>query len=128
MYEGDLFQPLPERLRGRVDVLVANAPYVPTAELWQLPPEARLHEPRVALDGGTDGLDVLHRVVAEARVWLAPGGHLLVEASDEQAPHIEAAVVRSGLTPQIATSDELAATVVIGMSPTLERERDLSHV
>ncbi len=120
VYQGDLFQPLPERLRGRVDVLVANAPYVPTAELWQLPPEARLHEPRVALDGGTDGLDVLHRVVAEARVWLAPGGHLLVEASDEQAPHIEAAVARSGLTPQIATSDELAATVVIGTSPTLE--------
>jgi len=52
VYEGDLYAPLPAWLHGRVDVLVANAPYVPTGEVRLLPREARLYEPRVALDGG----------------------------------------------------------------------------
>jgi len=62
VYEGDLYQPLPATLRGRVDVLVANAPYVPAGAIGLLPPESRIHEPRVAVDGGADGLDVLRRV------------------------------------------------------------------
>ena len=65
-YEGDLYEPLPAALRGRVDLLVANAPYVPTEAIALMPPEARLHEPLVALDGGADGLDVARRVVAGA--------------------------------------------------------------
>jgi len=55
VYQGDLCEPLPATLRGRVDLLVANVPYVPTEAIGMLPPEARLHEPRVALDGGADG-------------------------------------------------------------------------
>ena len=86
VYEGDLYEPLPAALRGRVDVLVANVPYVPTEEVGLLPPEARVHEPRVALDGGADGLDVLRRVTAAAPEWLAPGGILLFETSERQAP------------------------------------------
>ena len=117
VYEGDLYEPLPAMLRGRVDVLVANAPYVPTEAVRLLPPEARMHEPRVALDGGTDGLDVLRRVTAPAPRWLAPGGYLLVEASEGQAPQIVEAVARAGLIPQVASSDELNATVVIGTRP-----------
>ena len=66
---GDLDALAAARLRGRVDVLAANAPYVPTAEIALMPPEARDHEPPVALDGGADGLDVARRVVAAA--WLA---------------------------------------------------------
>src|SRR5215471_15155152 len=66
VFLGDLYGPLPARLRGRVDVLAANVPYVPTADVALLPPEARVHEPRVALDGGADGLDVLRRVTAAA--------------------------------------------------------------
>ena len=66
MYEGDLDQPLPAELRGHVDLLLANVPYVPTDEVALLPAEARLHEPRAALDGGADGLDVLRRVAAAA--------------------------------------------------------------
>ncbi len=74
---GDLYAPLPGTLRGRVDVLLANVPYVPTDEVALLPAEARLFEPRTALDGGADGLDVLRRVAARAPDWLAPGGYLL---------------------------------------------------
>ena len=114
VYQGDLYEPLPAGLRGRVSVLVANVPYVPTAEIGFLPPEARAHEPRAALDGGADGLDVLRRVAAEAPGWLAPGGHLLVETSERQAPLAEAAFVASGLTARVVSSEDLGATVVIG--------------
>ena len=114
VYEGDLYEPLPAPLRGRVDVLVANAPYVPTEAVGLLPPEARVHEPRVALDGGADGLDVLRRVIAVAPQWLAPGGHLLVETSERQAQQTVEIVARNGLIPRVASSDELNATVVIG--------------
>jgi release factor glutamine methyltransferase len=117
VHEGDLYQPLPAELRGRVDVLVANAPYVPTAVVGLLPPEARLHEPRLALDGGADGLDVLRRVTAAAPQWLAPGGRLLVETSERQAPQAVEDVARARLIPQVASSDELNATVVVGTRP-----------
>jgi release factor glutamine methyltransferase len=119
VYEGDLYEPLPTTLRGRVDVLVANAPYVPTEEIGLLPPEARLHEPRVALDGGPDGLDVQRRVSAAAPRWLAPGGHLLVETSERQATQTVETFARNGLIPRVASSDELNATVVIGTRPIL---------
>ncbi|HEY0948978.1 putative protein N(5)-glutamine methyltransferase, partial [Nocardioides sp.] len=59
VHEGDLYDALPGSLRGRVDVVAANAPYVPTAAIATMPPEARDHEHRVALDGGPDGLDLL---------------------------------------------------------------------
>ena len=74
VFEGDLYDALPPALRGRVDVLVCNAPYVPTDAIALMPPEARVHEPAVALDGGAEGLDVQARVAAGAPAWLAPGG------------------------------------------------------
>jgi release factor glutamine methyltransferase len=116
VYQGDLYAPLPSRLRGHVDILVANAPYVPTDAIPLMPPEARDHEPLVALDGGADGLDVQRRVTAQARDWLRPGGHLLIETSDRQAPHTAAAFAGHGLEPRIERSEELSATVVIGTS------------
>jgi release factor glutamine methyltransferase len=117
VHEGDLFDPLPPSLRGRVDLLVANAPYVPTAEIALLPREARLYEPETALDGGPDGLDLARRVAAGAPLWLAPGGHLLVETSEPQARAAAAIFAGSGLTPQVTSLDELDATVVIGTMP-----------
>jgi release factor glutamine methyltransferase len=114
VYQGDLYQPLPARLRGRVGILAANVPYVPTGEIGFLPPEARTHEPLIALDGGADGLDVLRRVAAGAPDWLAPGGRLLIETSERQAPLAAAAFTASGLTVRVATSAELDATIVIG--------------
>jgi release factor glutamine methyltransferase len=114
VYEGDLYQPLPARLRGRVEILAANVPYVPTGEIGFLPPEARAHEPQVALDGGPDGLDVLRRVAAGAPDWLALGGHLLIETSERQAPLAAAAFEASGLTARVVSSPDLNATVLIG--------------
>ena len=118
--EGDLYEPLPSTLRGRVEVLVANAPYVPTDAIGLLPREARMHEPRVALDGGADGLDVQRRVAAGAPPWLAPGGHLLVETSEHQAPQTVEALAAAALVPRVASSDELDATVAIGTKAPLQ--------
>lgn len=112
VYQGDLYQPLPSALGGRVDILVANAPYVPTGAVQLLPPEARVHEPRVALDGGADGLDVLRRVIAGAPRWLAPGGWLLVETSERQAPALVEAATREALAATTVHDGELGATVV----------------
>jgi release factor glutamine methyltransferase len=115
VYEGDLFAALPDALRRRVDVLVANAPYVPTEAITLMPPEARDHEARAALDGGADGLDVHRRVAAGAPDWLAPGGALLIETSGRQAAETLAAVARAGLTGRVVADDELAGTVVVGV-------------
>ncbi|MFC9328054.1 putative protein N(5)-glutamine methyltransferase [Kitasatospora sp. NPDC057015] len=116
-YRGDLFDPLPTALRGRVDVLLANVPYVPTGEVELLPAEARLHEARVALDGGADGLDVLRRVTAGATHWLAPGGHLLFETSERQVPGALRTVEDAGLVPEVAECEERYAVVLTGTRP-----------
>jgi len=118
VHEGDLDGPLPDALRGHVDILVANAPYVPTDEIRLMPPEARDHEPSVALDGGADGLDVQRRVAAAAPRWLSPSGHLLIETSRRQAPSTAAAVTSAGLVARVVTSRDLDATVVVGARPT----------
>jgi release factor glutamine methyltransferase len=112
--QGDLFEPLPTSLVGRIDLLLANAPYVPTGSIPLMPPEARLYEPLVALDGGSDGLDVQRRIIAGARRWLAPNGRLLAETSRSQASASVAAFEHHGLEAQVVISDELDATVVVG--------------
>jgi release factor glutamine methyltransferase len=117
VYQGDLYDPLPAALRGRVDVLVVNAPYVPTGEIALLPSEARLHEPATALDGGADGVAIHRRVAAEAAAWLAPDGRLLIETSERQAALTAAAMTAGGLIPSVAGNDDLAATVVVGSLP-----------
>lgn len=114
VYEGDLFDPLPGSLRGRVDVLLANVPYVPTEDVALLPAEARVHEPLVALDGGGDGLDVLRRVAGEAPRWLAPGGSLLAETSERQAERAAGVLADSGLVARVDSCEERYATVVTG--------------
>jgi release factor glutamine methyltransferase len=113
-YEGDLFDPLPAALKGAVDVVVANAPYVPTDAIATMPPEARDYEPRVALDGGADGVDVQRRLVAAAPPWLASGGVVLVETSREQAPLTVGAFEASGFDARVESDDDLEATVVVG--------------
>jgi release factor glutamine methyltransferase len=117
VFEGDLYEPLPDVLRGTVDILAVNAPYVPSEEIAMMPPEARIHEPRVTLDGGADGLDVQRRVAAQASAWLRPGGCVLIETSRRQAPVTAEIFASYGLTPQVMTDDELSASVVIGTRP-----------
>jgi release factor glutamine methyltransferase len=114
VYQGDLYTALPTRLRGRVDVLLANVPYVATAHLALLPAEAREHEPRAALDGGGDGLDVFRRVIVGAPRWLAPGGVVLSEVTEAQAGAAVAAVREAGLDADVASDDDLEAMVVAG--------------
>jgi release factor glutamine methyltransferase len=106
VHRGDLLDALPDDLRGRIDVLVANVPYVPHAALDLLPPEARLHEPEATRDGGADGLDVLRRAALGSGSWLAPGGLLLVEVADAQLPAALDALAAAGLE---ARADPLAA-------------------
>jgi release factor glutamine methyltransferase len=113
VFEGDLFAPLPPDLRGRVDVLLANVPYVPTAQIAYLPEEFRVHEARAALDGGGDGLDVLRRVAAEAPAWLAPGGALLTEAGPAQLDTAHAVLRAAGLHPATVTDEETETHVVV---------------
>lgn len=82
---GHLFDPLPATLRGSLDLVVSNPPYVPSADLPSLPPEVLGFEPMQALDGGPDGLDVVRRIAAEARDWLVPGGALALEVDSRRA-------------------------------------------
>jgi release factor glutamine methyltransferase len=113
-FQGDLFAAFPSSLRGRIDVLTVNAPYVPTDEIRFMPPEARLHEPRIALDGGPDGVGLHRRVAAQAADWLSAAGRLLIETSDQQGTLTAAAVSDGGLAATVVTDDDLEATVVIG--------------
>ncbi|MFE9243700.1 putative protein N(5)-glutamine methyltransferase [Nocardiopsis sp. NPDC006938] len=113
-HHGDLFSPLPATLRGRVDVVVVNAPYVPTEQIALLPTEVRDHEPRRSLDGGLDGLDVVRRVCAHARAWLAPRGHLLIQANPGQRTDAMAALTAGGLLATSLTCDDTDTCVVIG--------------
>ncbi len=81
---GDLFEALLPDLAGQVDVIVTVPPFVPTGTVSSLAADVREHEPRVALAGGPDGLDVARRIVAESPHWLRPGGSLVVEVGPDQ--------------------------------------------
>ncbi|WP_030335316.1 putative protein N(5)-glutamine methyltransferase [Micromonospora parva] len=117
VYEGDLFDPLPRRWRGRLDLVVANAPYVPTDAVALMPPEARLHEAPVALDGGPDGLSVLRRVGSDAADWLAPGGHLVVEVGTTQVDALCESFQKAGLIPTVHQDETRDATALTARRP-----------
>lgn len=116
VFAGDLFDALPASLRLRVDVILANAPYVPTDEIALMPPEARLHEPRAALDGGDDGLAIHRRIAAAAADWLAPGGRLLIEVAERQVEPAAALLRAGGLRPEVHRDhDERDAIALVGL-------------
>jgi release factor glutamine methyltransferase len=83
--EADLIDGLPEELKGRVDVIVSNPPYVADKQLNVLPADIVDHEPHVALFGGHEGMDATERLVADAKDWLRPGGWLVLEMGVAQA-------------------------------------------
>lgn len=111
---GDLLNALPPRLKGAVDLLVVNAPYVPTHEIALMPSEAREHEPKIALDGGDDGVEFHRRIATEAAEWLAPDGHVLIETSTRQASLTEAAFRAGRLIARTVTAPHLDGTAVVG--------------
>lgn len=82
VFAGDLLAPLPEELRGRLDAVAANPPYIPSADVPGLSEEVAGYEPHLALDGGADGLDVFRCILADARDWLVVGGLLAVELDE----------------------------------------------
>ncbi|MFL9896686.1 50S ribosomal protein L3 N(5)-glutamine methyltransferase [Paraburkholderia fungorum] len=86
LFEGDLYAPLAER---RYDVIISNPPYVNATSMQELPAEYK-HEPDMALAGGADGMDIVRRIIAEARNWLTDNGVLVVEIGNERA-NVEAA-------------------------------------
>ena len=97
---GDLDEPLPPALRGRVDVVTAVVPYVPTEELHLLPSDVLAHEPHRALDGGRRGTSVLVRAAEAATRWLRPGGCVLLELGGDQAEEVAKTLADVGL-PEI---------------------------
>lgn len=114
--ESDLLAGLPTDLAGRIDLLIANVPYVPTRDLRLLPSDVRAHERRIAHDGGADGLDVLRRVVAVAGRWMDPGGRAVFEIADGQ---VEAAIAACrdrglGAVEVPPAQDHPGAVIVVG--------------
>ena len=108
VYQDDLYRALPAKLRGHIDVLIANAPYVPTTAIKLLPTQTQTHEPLVALDGGPDGLQLQRRVATAARQWLTPsGGHLLIETNQHQLPHTVNILADAGLRTRVAHCEKL---------------------
>ena len=103
---GDLYEPLPAGVRGRVSTITLVAPYVPTAQIDLLPHEARDYEPLTALDGGVDGLEIVRRAVVGAPVWLAPGGRFLTEVAEHQVSAVAQALEDAGLRAETLTRDD----------------------
>jgi len=113
--EGDLFEALPRELLGGVDVLVANAPYVPSDEIAFMPAEAREHEHRMALDGGADGHAVQARIASGCRAWLAPGARVVIETSERQAKRTASLLDEQGLRTRVVRDEDRDGTAVVGV-------------
>ena len=94
---GDLFGPL-SSLSGSLDMAVANPPYIPSGTIASLPAEVERFEPRLALDGGPDGMRVLRRIITEAPRFLRPGAWLLMEIGEEQAGPLASLMAAEGFS------------------------------
>ena len=115
VHVGDLFEPLPPALRGRVDLVVSNPPYVARAEAGALPAEVRDHEPDAALVAGPRGDEVLARIAAAAPDWLRPGGLIACEISEFQAAVVTRLFARFG--PEVRCDLAGKPRFVIGVEP-----------
>jgi release factor glutamine methyltransferase len=113
VYLGDLFAPIPRTELHAMDLIVANAPYVPTDEIQRQPGEARLHEPMPALDGGSDGATVQRRILASAAQWLRAPGHVLIETSGDMSALTASIAEGAGFSVEISESPKMDATVVM---------------
>jgi release factor glutamine methyltransferase len=116
--EGDLLAALDAAWRGTLDVLVANPPYLPTGDRDLLAPEVVAHDPHDALFGGPDGHELVDALLVDARTWLAPGGHVLIEIDDRRANDALAAAQAAGLEGATVHPDLTGrARVVVARRP-----------
>lgn len=113
VWQGDLFDGLPSSLLGRVSVVVANAPYVPTNGLGLMPGEARRYEKPLSLDGGPDGLDPHRRIIGDLRRWLAPRGTFIVEVGRHQTAPLQGLLRRRGFRAHLAEDEHRDATALV---------------
>ncbi|MEA2451358.1 MAG: release factor glutamine methyltransferase [Actinomycetota bacterium] len=116
---GDMYGALPDRLKGKVDVITGHVPYVPLGELDDLPSEVKDHEPVFTLtDHSDDGLSLIKHAIDGSVDLLKPGGWLLLEMSDDTAPLIKKSVKRAGLEDyHVATDDDGLSVVVEARMP-----------
>ena len=105
-HHGDLFDPLPQTLEGRVDVVVGVVPYVPTPELPLLQRDTFTFESTLSYDGGEDGTAILRRVIADSARFLRPGGALLLELGADQPAHLAEDLARIGYVDVTVLRDE----------------------
>ncbi len=101
---GDLLEPLAAE-PAALDMIVANAPYLPSGILPSLPREVFAFEPRQALDGGPDGMEVIRRLLTAAPAALRPGGRLVLEIGEEQAAPLAAVMTAAGFVDVAARED-----------------------
>jgi len=100
-FTGDLFAAVSDLMKGRFDLIVSNPPYIPAGDIAGLQREVADYEPRAALDGGSDGLDIINRIVAEAPAYLRTGGLLALEVGFGQAGPASALLRDNGLFTQV---------------------------
>lgn len=93
---GSRFDPLPDSLRGEVDLLISNPPYIRRADIGELSEEVKGHDPHTALDGGADGLDFYHAIAGGMKRWLRPGGSVAFEIGDDQGPAVQSILENAG--------------------------------
>lgn len=112
--QSDMYGGLPDRLKGKVDLITGHVPYVPPDEVDDLPSEVREFEPIETLtDASEDGLFLMRRAIAEAPEWLKPGGWLLLEVSDDLPAKLLPLAREAGLEDHGAASDEDELSVVV---------------
>ncbi len=104
-HRGDLLSPLPRHLMGRCDLVISNPPYIAEGDYLQLPEEVRDHEPRSSLVAGPRGVEVHLKLMEQARVWLAPGGHLLMEMGEGQGNDLLGAALEMGYGKVVVRED-----------------------
>lgn len=121
---GDMYEAIPGRLRGRVDLITGHVPYVPPHEIEDLPSEVREHEPLPTLtDESDDGLGLMRRAIRESVEWLRPGGWLLLEVSDDLPRKLLKLVSEVGLEDHGVAKDEDDLSVVIEARKPLKGSR-----
>lgn len=120
-YVGDLFSAVPASDRGRFDLILANTPYVPSGAITGMPRDSRDFEPRLAVDGGADGMDLQRTVLTQAHHWLAPDGYLLIETSRHQVEALATDASDAGWTPSVVTDPDLGAYALVVRRPSKAR-------